>query len=245
MHDPQRTRVLALIDSLTWGGAESLMVDLLIAAPAAGLELHIGYLREVDGSPTAVRLRTLGAQPRCVHAEPSLRPRSLRNVERLVAEVRPDIVHTHLDTADMLGGAACRRLDIPCVSTIHLIVRRARELLGEERLRDVVRRRLAAHARRHLIERVMCVSDAARASYLATGWDRPERVVTVRNGVARVPEPAEGRALRASLGIDGDELVVSMVGVLREGKGHAQAAAAAMSLLVSYPRLRLLVAGDG
>ena len=38
-----------------------------------------------------------------------------------LAEVSPDILHTHLGYADLLGGAAARHLDIPAVSTIHVM----------------------------------------------------------------------------------------------------------------------------
>jgi hypothetical protein len=44
-------RVLAAIDSLTWGGAEMLLGDFAAGAPAAGLELSVIYLQGVDESP--------------------------------------------------------------------------------------------------------------------------------------------------------------------------------------------------
>jgi glycosyltransferase involved in cell wall biosynthesis len=87
--------------------------------------------------------------------------------------------------------------------------------------------------------------DAAREAYLARGWDRPERVVTVRNGITDAPQPGDGAAVRAQLGLGPDDLVVTMLSVLRPGKGHEAAFAAAAALREQVPALRLLVAGDG
>ena len=46
---------------------------------------------------------------------------SLRAVRRHIARVRPQVVHTHLGTSDVLGGLAARSLAIPVVSTIHAL----------------------------------------------------------------------------------------------------------------------------
>jgi glycosyltransferase involved in cell wall biosynthesis len=92
---------------------------------------------------------------------------------------------------------------------------------------------------------VLAVSDAARTSYLQRGWDRPERVLTVHNGIAGAVEPGAGERLRRELGIDPDALLVSTVSVLRAGKGHDVVFAAILDLLPSFPGLRLIVLGDG
>ncbi len=100
-------------------------------------------------------------------------------------------------------------------------------------------------ARRHCTARVITVSEAARNAYLATGWDRPDHVTTVNNGI-RADKPAQsGKRLRRELGIADDDLVVAMVAVLRRGKGHDIAARAIAELRDEYPSLKLLVLGDG
>src|SRR5947199_78836 len=94
--------------------------------------------------------------------------------------------------------------------------------------RDAARAPRRRRARRGpCAERVICVSEAARRWYLATGWDRAEHVVVVPNGVAagRVP-PGEPQRLRRALGLAPSDVVVTMLGVLRRGKGHDIAVAA-------------------
>ena len=94
-------------------------------------------------------------------------------------------------------------------------------------------------------QQVICVSDAARESYLA-GWPaRRKRVVTVHNGIATPARPGAGAAVRAELGVAPDDPVVSMLTVLREGKGHAAAIEAIGALRERFPGIRLLILGEG
>ena len=233
-----------LIDSLTWGGAEMLLADIAVGAPSAAIELSVAYLAEIDGSPAAPALRALGVEPELVPVGRMAEASALVRLRRHLARVAPDVVHTHLGLADVLGTLAARSLGLPAVSTLHLL---ARQPTGrpDRGARDDVRARLAALVRRRAGARVIAVSDAARRAYLETGWDEPRHVVTVHNGIARSAEPAAGAAVRRELGIAADALVLSTVTVLRPGKGHDVAIDAVRRLQGRFPGVRLLILGDG
>jgi glycosyltransferase involved in cell wall biosynthesis len=237
-------RVHTLIDSLSWGGAEMLLADLAAAAPQAGIELSVGYLLEINGSPAAAGLRALGVEPEHVTVKRLLDPAGVMRLRRHLKRVKPDIIHTHLSMADSIVHPVARSLGIPSVSTIHVIAREPTGWAADATMRGAQRTRVAAFARRHAATRVIAVSDAARTAYLSTGWDTPEHVLTVRNGITR-SIPADGAHVRAQLGIDADALVVTTVSVLRPGKGHEVAIKAVRSLLPRFPALRLLILGDG
>lgn len=234
--------VLTVIDGLGWGGAEMLLAELAEGAPAAGVRMSVAYLYEKDGSPAARRLRSAGVEPVHLDAAGLLSPRSYRAVRAHVQALAPDVVHTHLGYSDLLAGAAARSLGVPSVSTIHLA-----HWDTPDGARDALKLWLFARARRHCAGRVVTVSDAARASYLARGWDEPGRVVTVHNGVRDVPDDARHDEVRQALGLEAQDVVVTMVSVLREGKGHRAAIEAVERLAVLRPDLpvRLLVLGDG
>lgn len=236
-------RVHALIDSLNWGGAESLLADLAVGAPSAGIELSVGYLQDFNGSPNAERLRAAGIEPRFVGVRKLLDAESLRRVRRHLAEIRPDVVHTHLMAADVQGTLAARSLRLPAVSTVHLVARR-RSGAPRQDVKDA----LTAAVRRLGSARTITVSDAARAAYVAAYGDarRHPRVTTIHNGLALVAPPADAAGqVRAELGIAPDALVASIVSVLRPGKGHAVAVEVIRRLLPRFPTLRLLVVGSG
>lgn len=235
-------RVHVLIDSLNWGGAETLLADYAAGAPAADIELSVGYLQDINGSPSAAALRARGVEPELIGVRKLLDAESVWRVRRHLAAVRPDVVHTHLGAADVHGTMAARSLGLPTVSTIHLVA--APSLRSLDR-REAARERLMATARRYGSRRVIAVSDAARDAYLDAGLDRASHITTVHNGIAaRAPQRSRAE-LRAELGIPADAPVVAMVSVLRGGKGHDVALAATAALRETHPQLRLLIVGDG
>ncbi len=234
--------VQTIIDSLTWGGAESVLADLAAAAPSAGIAMSVAYLRDRDGSPSAGRLREAGVEPVLLGTGRLSDPRSLQRVRRHLATARPDVVHTHLDASDVLGGLAARSLGLPVVSTVHLI---APAVSDDPGLRGRAKRALSNAARAALDDRVLTVSDAGRRTYVDRMGFRAQRVVTLHNGIVP-PRGLRPRAdVRAELGIPPGAVVATMVAVLRPAKGHAVALEAVDRLRTEHPELVLLVLGDG
>jgi glycosyltransferase involved in cell wall biosynthesis len=92
---------------------------------------------------------------------------------------------------------------------------------------------------------VIAVSESARGAYLATGWDEPERVVVVHNGVAGTPRPGAGASVRRELGVPANAPVIAMVSTLRPEKGHRVALRAFAALRERFPAASLVVVGDG
>lgn len=215
-----------------------LLSDFAAGAREVGVDLSVGYLQEVDGSPAAARLRTRGIEPRLVPISGLLRPQDLLRVRRHLAELRPDVLHTHLGNADFMGGVAARSLGIPMVSTIHVME-------WDADFRHRVKGRLIDMVRQHCASAVITVSDRAREALIAEGYGRGGRLVTVHNGVNAELRTGGGRQVREELGLAPDDLVVTMVSVLREGKGHAVAVEAVHALRELHPQLRLLIVGDG
>ena len=232
-------RVHHLVDSLTFGGAELLLAELARAAPEADLDLSVSYLLDLaDRSPGAERVRAAGVEPACVGIPPRLWTSALWRVRRHLGSRRPDVVHTHLPNSDLLGGVAARSLGLPAISTIHAIEWGGG---GLEHVKD----RLSAVARRRCAARVVAPSEAARRHYLDTGWDRPDRVITIYNGVQGAAEPGAGARVRSELGLAEDDLVVATLSKLRPEKAHDVALGAAALLRERFPGLRLVVVGDG
>jgi glycosyltransferase involved in cell wall biosynthesis len=234
----ERLRVQVVIDTLTWGGAEMLLADLAAGAEAAGLDLSVAYLKDLNGSPAAARLRGRGIEPELVPMTLLHNPAGFARIRRHLAAERPDVVHTHLGYADLLAGTAAATLRIPSVSTLHVME------WSDER-RERVKDRMMAAARHHLAARVITLSDPAREAYLAKVHDRPRHVVKLHNGIEGAARPGEGPAVRRELGLEADDVVAAVVSVLRRGKGHALAAEAVADVRERHPRLKLLVLGDG
>jgi glycosyltransferase involved in cell wall biosynthesis len=230
--EPGDIAVLAVIDHFVMGGAESQLARFALAAAGSGIRLSIACLEERDGNPAAAPLIEHGMAPVNLNLTGRQGLRSVHAVRRHIAAVNPQIVHTHLGTADVLGGLAARSLAIPAISTIH-----------------AAQWGPSAGARRRLVRacatRIIAVSDSARRQYLSHGWARGDQIVTVHNGIDAVATPGAGAEVRRELGLAPDDLVVGMVSALRPEKGHDVALDVVRSLRSRFPKLRLLIVGRG
>ncbi len=236
-HDDE-LRVLAVIDHLAMGGAEMLLGQFAAAAPQAGIRLQVSCLEVRDGNPAAEPLRRVGIEPYILEVPGRPGSRHVRAMRRHIAAVKPDLVHTHLGTADFVGGVAARSLGVPVVSTIHEVrQRRAGMRRAKTAFFDI--------AQRCCDTRVIVVSESARRAYVHETWGMGARVVQIYNGVDLVPAPGSGAAVRRELGIGAEDLVVGMVSALRPEKGHDIAIEAVGRLRERFPQLRLLIAGQG
>jgi glycosyltransferase involved in cell wall biosynthesis len=237
MSSPTPLHVHALVDDLGCGGAQLVLADFAELAPLVALRLTVGHLRETEDDAALVRLRRVGVEPEPVGATSLIGVADILRVRRHLARVRPALVHTHLKYADVLGGIAARSLGIPVVSTLH-------EAAWSGTRRHNAQQRVAAGVRRLCADRLIAVSAAARSSYVSTGWERPDRVATVYNGIVD-RDSGDGAATRARLGLGPGDVVVAMVSALRPEKGHDVALGAVAMLRHRVPRLRLVIVGDG
>jgi glycosyltransferase involved in cell wall biosynthesis len=225
--------VLALIDHFVLGGAETLLARFAAAAGDAGIRLRIACLQELDGNPAAAPLHEMGIAPADLGIYGPARLRAVRTVRKHIETVRPQIVHTHLGTSDVLGGLAARSLRIPVVCTIH-----ASRWDGSA---VAFRRKVV----KHCAARVIAVSDCARREYLKRGFATDRQIVTIHNGIDFSEAAGSGAELRRELGLGPEDLVAGMVSALRPEKGHDVALDAVRILRSRFPRLRLLIVGQG
>lgn len=235
---PVELDVLAVIDHLALGGAEMLLGQFAAAAPWAGIRLQVAYFEERDGNPAAEPLRAAGIEPANLDAGGRLSRHQLSAMRSHIRDVRPAVVHTHLGTADLIGGLAARALGVPAVSTIHEIAQRRRGVAGAKNAVFALGRRLCD-------TRVIAVSESAREAYSRHSFGMGDRVVKIMNGIEVSPTPGAGADVRRELGIAPDALLVGMVSALRAEKAHDVAIEAVAKLRERFPKLRLLIAGAG
>ena len=218
-------RLLWLIDSLTVGGAEALVVPFARRLDRQRFQLIVCALSTIAGNPIEQRLRDEGI------AVVNLGARSLRDVgafrrlERLVRAERIDLVHAHLTYSAIWSALLSRRTGIPSVASLHVApaASRAVQATRRQKVLTTIRDLLMRFAVSRWSSRVIMVSDALRDLYLAEGGIRPSKIRVVRNGieVERFEhDPAETRnRLLDEFGLLPGVPVVATVSVLREGKG--------------------------
>lgn len=235
-------RVVFLIDSLGWGGAERLLLQYLPHLRTEGFDPIVCVMHERSGNPVADEIRALGIQVDTVWVE---RLRDVTAVPRLVRYLRrrrADVVHTQLEFADGLGSVAARLARIPSVSTLHTMYepRKWSRAWWRNWLGDVALGRLASA--------IVAVSDEARRHYIEHRPYPSRKLVTLRNGIdlTRFADAAsEGPAVRRELGIAPGVPVLATVAVLRPDKGVQHMIAALPAIVAEVPDVVYLVVGDG
>lgn len=233
----RRLRVCHLIHDLGPGGAEHVLVDLARVAAPAGFDLSVVSMMPLTGLRYPEVLRELGVAVRSLDLGAWWDPRGPGRLRRLLADLDPQVLHSHLKHADVVAGRVARSAGIPHVSTLH-VIEDAVSGLGR------LKRWMATRSRLRTAAATIAVSDAQRTWYLAMSNADPSRVITVHNGI---PDPGVAtvdmqREVRAELGVGADAVVAAMVAVMRPGKGHDVLFDALVDI---DPRVVVVLAGDG
>jgi glycosyltransferase involved in cell wall biosynthesis len=233
-------KVLVLFSGLPLGGAERNVVSLLPWLRGAGVEPTLCTLHSPEGTVLDQEVERLGIERVDLSGTRLLDPFAF---SRLVHRLRAggvDVLHTEDKYSHILGGLAARFANVPVVMTRHVI----REDTPSPS--DWAKARLDARALRHA-DRVIAVSEAARASAIQSIGVAPSRVVTVYNGLdsRTLLDPRPTAEIRRSLGWPRDARVVTMIAALREGKGHEVLLRAVASMRGSIPSLLVVLVGSG
>jgi glycosyltransferase involved in cell wall biosynthesis len=239
-------RILYLIDSLAAGGAERSLAAMAPAYADRDLRLTVGYLHERPG--VRAELEAAGATARSLEGRGGMAG-AVRRARGLLAATRPDLVHTTLFEADLVGRVAAGRLPVvtSLVNDAYGATQAgapglARWKLGAARLLD------AASARRvvrfHAISGHVAELMAAR---LRLPRERIEVVPRGRDPVALGARSAARRAAaRAALGVEAGAPLLLAAARHEHQKGLDVLLAAFPAVAEAAPRARLAVAGrDG
>lgn len=231
---PEPLKVLHVIEATGHGTGRHLL-DLVRHVPA---DHHVVLPRqptlrgERDPQATARALAQLGGT---VHRVPMRRQplhpdlgRAIVGIRRLIARLRPDVVHGHATVGGTVARlAAARRA--PVVYTPNG--------LHPSRAVRLVERSLAP-----LTAAIVAVSTSERDLLLAAGAARSDQVVVIPNGIEPQAPAPSGRNLRDERGVPPAVSIVGFVGRLAPQK--------APDVLVTATRLlpddvHVVVVGDG
>ncbi len=229
-------KVAQLITELDPGGAERVVYDLATGLDPARFEQVVISLRPATGD-VAGWLRDAGVAVRSVEMRSMLDLGARRRLEGILRDEGVEMLNTHLIHASLLGRRAAPRAGVRAVVyTVHLAERAWRPW-----------RSLADRLTAGLLDATVCVSESARRRFLRRARARPEKVRVIYDGVdaERFCGPFDKTALRRSLGLSDEDLVIVSLGRLRRQKGHDIALRAMKTIGESEPRARLLIVGDG
>ena len=170
--------------------------------------------------------------------------RCYSDLKRIIANWKPDIVHTHSSKAGILGRLAAWKMRVPCVvHTIHGLAFHPYQSKWRNAI-YIAAERFAARR----CHRIICVADAMRDQALAVGIGQHDQYATVHSGIEVEPfiESRESpQAMRSELGLTEDDFVLGTIARLAELKGHDDLLDALSPLMHTLPSLKLMWVGDG
>jgi glycosyltransferase involved in cell wall biosynthesis len=184
------------------------------------------------GSPVAHEAARLGLAVRELPMGGDLDVGFTRRLARLLADLRPDLLHVHSRRgADWLGGRAARRAAVPAV-----ITRRV----------DRPESWLAATLKYRPYARIVAISAAIRGQLERAGV-AAGRIRLIRSATEpALAQPAWSRErLAREFGLDPAQMLVGCVAQLIPRKGHELLLEAWRSVHGALPGARLLVFGEG
>ena len=235
--------IIWMIDSLGPGGAEQLMPTVLKHLRDAGFNIRICALQVRLGNPIAPELERIGLPVDLVPV-PNLRhPLNLIRILRYLRSHRPMILHTQLEFSDVLGTIAAKILGIPVVATLHTLDTFTTKKFSPWRLR------LRWFVLRAFCDRIIAVSEETRRHHLQFGKLKPDKVITLYNGVDisrfKNIDQNQSATTRRALNLPLASRVIVTVAVLREPKGIQNMIKALPALLEQVSDLHYLIVGDG
>jgi glycosyltransferase involved in cell wall biosynthesis len=234
-------RVLFVTGSLAHGGAEHHAVTLMNRLAERGHECHAVYVKPAADQLGRIRLRGAGTV-HCLDARRYFDARALADFAAHVARVQPGAVVAANPYALMYAWLALRlaRLTVPLVSVYHS----TRYGGLKEQLKLLVYRLF--------IWTADCTVFVCRSQkhYCMRRGLFSRRNEIIYNGVDTerfrdTSSPAERGALRASLGLAGDDYVIGSAAALRPEKNHLQLVDAVARMRADGMRAKALLIGDG
>jgi len=231
-------RVLHLISSSGFLGAENVVLELAKESAAAGCLVNIGVF-ENKRNPhleLAEAAETLGLKVQIFPCRGRFDVHTIASIRNFIHEKKPNLIHSHGYKGNFYALSVTKG-KMPWVVTNHLWKRTTLNL------------KLYAYLDSFLIKyanRIIAVSDEIASEMLKRGIS-PKKITVIDNGIdlQRFSGQRSKDSLRRSFGFNEMSKVVGTVASLTEEKGHFYLLEAAKDIVSSFPEVRFLIVGDG
>lgn len=227
-----------MIDTLSWGGAQKLQVIFAREAISQGIHPVVICLRSIDDSPFRQLFEDLGIE---IHTFPARKLLDFARIKNLCSFVRAEkieIIHTHLEYANILGAIVGFLTRVPVITTLHSIG-------TEPRHYHPVRFKMESWLLRNITTRVLAVGNAVADNQKKRL--RRKSITVVPNCVepGETLSDVERENIRRNLGVDPSSRILISVGRLSPPKGYSDLIAAFAILYENSPNVKLMIVGAG
>lgn len=239
-------KVLHIITRLEKGGSSRNVI--YSAGEMKGFRNFVAYGKSDSQEDLAgLDPRNLFEIPELVREISPLRDlKAFLKIKKLIAELRPDVVHTHTSKAGALGrlaARACRKAGKPVIAHTphgHLLYGyygplKTLAFRGAEMLLSLI------------TDRFIALTEGEKKESSAAGIGRESRWEVIHSGVDFPKEVPSGEGIRIDLGLKKEDFLIGTIARLEKVKGVEIfiRAAAELERTASIPGAKYLVVGEG
>lgn len=236
-------KVLFVITGLSVGGAENMLLKLLLALDRNKFSPLVVSLIEVGD--VGLRIQSSGIPVIALGMKRgSFNPLVILRLTRVIRKFRPRLVHTWMYHSDLLGGIAAR------LAGVHQVIWciRHSDLSRAKNKRSTLWVIKACALLSRLVPiRIISCSHRAKLIHARVGY-REEKMHVIPNGFDLNhfhSDPGARASVRAELGISPEAPLVGLVGRFDPQKNHLGFVAAAAKVRARVPDAQFLLAGTG
>ena len=230
-----------VITTLGPAGAETMLCRVASAMDGSRFENEVvsltGILDQAEKMQAIrVRVRTLGMKTSVPN------PWLVMRLAQWIRESKPDVIHTWMYHANLVGALAARLAgNVPVVWGIHHSAFDPRV----DKRRTMLVNRACALLSRKFPARIVCCSEASLRIHKKLSY-ATEKLEVIPNGfdLEQVkPDPAARASLREELGIPGDAILIGIAARFHSQKDHRNFVRAAARLHEQIPDVHFLLCG--
>ncbi len=236
-------KVVHVIIGLSVGGAE-LMLKRLIESHRNEPAVEHTVISLTDLGALGETLISEGFEVYCLGMSSMVKgPVTLFRLRRLLRQLSPDIVHTWMYHADLLGGVAARTTGF---RNVVWCIRSTDIRKGGSKVTILIRK-VCAWLSEYLPRAIVCAAESSRQVHEVVGY-APNKMQVIPNGFELeklVPVNTSGAAVRDELGISKSCKVVISVGRFNPVKDHRSFIEAAGMVAAQRDDVRFILVGRG
>jgi glycosyltransferase involved in cell wall biosynthesis len=236
-------KVMHVITTLGPAGAENMLCRIAAHMDSMRFENEIVSLTGI--LDLAAKMQSIGVRVRSLGMKKTVpNPISVLRLAQWIRETRPDVIHTWMYHANLIGSlAACLAGNVPVVWGIH---HNAFDPRVDKR-RTMFVNRACAFLSKRFTERIVFCSEASLRTHRELNYAE-EKLEVIPNGfdLEQVKPDATAReSLRKELGIPSDTIVIGIGARFHPHKDHRNFVQAAGLLHKQMPEVHFLLFGMG
>lgn len=236
-------KVMHIITTLGPAGAENMLCRIIAGMDGTRFENEVVSLTGI--LDLAEKMNSIGVRVRTLAMKKSVpNPLLVMRLAQWIRESKPDVIHTWMYHANLIGTLAARLAgNVPVVWAIHHNAFDPRV----DKQRTMLVNRACALLSRKFASRIVFCSEASLRTHKDLNY-APEKLQVIPNGfdLEQVkPDPSARESLRLELGIPGDAIVIGFAARFHPHKDHRNFIQAAERLHKRMPDVRFLLFGMG